>query len=178
MDDRSYEFDPCTLDGSDKEEITLDNWKQRKKEKTIIQSQWRKTQIGSDFNQQPGLDDLGKIAMFLKKKKSDAEIMHVFGISAETLIAIKKNKYCPVEGIALDNLSKIYNEFENLKKRMDKVERGADYLSKVLFLSEDDLKEYKDYCKPPKYKKNNKDNLESNPETGQSVDQDENLIKE
>src|SRR6185369_10416128 len=91
--EQSYNFDPCTLDDSQDDEVTLDNWKPTPKNDGIIQSEWRQKQIGNNFNQQPGIDELKKIDMYLKKKKSDADIMRAFGINAETLVAIKKNKY-------------------------------------------------------------------------------------
>lgn len=144
MTDSFYTFDPCSLDGSD--EPTLDNWTPTQK-KTIIQSEWRKTQIGSNFNQQPSLDDLKKINMYLKKKTKDTEIMDVFGINCETLSAIKKNKYCPVEGIDLDNLSKIQKEFQRLNKNIMKIQHALKYIAHKIFISEDELKEYNNYCK-------------------------------
>jgi DNA-binding Xre family transcriptional regulator len=146
----SYDFDRCTIDDSDKEGMTLDNWRPQTKKRAIIPSEWRRNQIGNNFDQQPGLDELKKIEMFLKRKTSDAEIMNAFGISAEMLIAIKKGKYCPIGGISMDNLSKIYAEFKHIHKSIEKLQRGIDYLSEVLFIEKDDLKKYKDYCKNEK----------------------------
>lgn len=144
----SYEFDPCTIDGSDevKGEITLDNWKPSPKKNVIVQAQWRKEQIGDNFNQEPGIDEITKINMYLKKKKPDSEIMRVFGINAETLVAIKKGLYCPVEGIALDNLSKIHAEFNRLNNALTKVRRGIEYLAETLFIDKKDLQDFKNYC--------------------------------
>ncbi len=118
MGNASYEFDVCSLDGSDQDELSIDNWKPSAQKITIKQSEWRKNQIGNNYNQQPALDDLRKINMYLNKKSSDAEIMQVFGINAETLIAIKKDNYSPVDGIHLDTLGKIYNHFKLLENKI------------------------------------------------------------
>jgi len=148
----SYEFDPCTLDDSEEDDITLDNWKPTPKENKIIQSKWRKAKIGENNNQEPGLDELNKIEMYLKRKSPDSEIMKVFGITAETLVAIKRGRYCPVDGIGLDNLSKIQNEFKRLDNALIKTRRGIEYLAKTLFINTEDLKEFKDYCENKKKK--------------------------
>ena len=47
--------------------------------------------------------------------------MDAFGIDAKILIAIKTDRYSPVEGIKLDNLSKIYKAFEKIERRLDDV---------------------------------------------------------
>jgi len=151
MSERSYEFDPCALDGSNKEEpVTLDSWKPSLKKKVIVQSEWRKNQIGDNFNQQPGLDELKKIYMFLNKKASDAEIMQTFGITAEMLVAIKKEKYDPVDGISLDNQSKIYKEFENLNKQLSKLKRMIDEMVNTMFTDKQSKDAFKEACKKPK----------------------------
>lgn len=72
--------------------------------------------------------------------------MRVFGINAETLVAIKKGRYCPVEGIALDNLSKIHAEFNRLDNALTKVRRGIEYLAETLFIDKKDLQDFKNYC--------------------------------
>jgi hypothetical protein len=147
MSEGCYEFDPCTLDESqDDEEVTLDNWKPSPKKKGIIKSEWRQKQIGTNFNQQPGIDDLRKIEVHLKKNKSDADIMSTFGINAQTLIAIKKNKYCPIDGISMDNLSKIYSEFKSIRTAIVKLQRSANYFAEILFIEKEDLKKYRDHC--------------------------------
>ena len=99
------------MDASCNEEITLDNWKPSTQKKHIQKSEWREKQNNGDFNQSPGIDELYKINMYLKKKYPDSEIMDVFGITSETLVAIKRNCYDPIDGISLDNQSKIYKEF-------------------------------------------------------------------
>lgn len=152
MEKDFYEFDPCALDGSDVDEYgteyenTLDTWKPTIKKPTIVQSAWRKEQIGNDFNQQPSIDDLRKIQMYLKKDVSDAEVMKVFGITAETIVAIKKDKYCPVDGIKLDNLSKIYKHFDYLEKKIHYLTRANNYISKLLFIDDISMKKFINYC--------------------------------
>lgn len=154
MSEASYEFDPCSLDGSDKEapkeKVTLDNWKPTEYKPKIVASKWRQESIGTNFNQQPGIDELHKILMYLKKKASDADIMHAFGISAETLIAIKKDKYDPVDGISLDNQSKIYKEFKRLEDRIDSLLRGINHIAKCIFIDKKSKDEYKKSFKKPK----------------------------
>lgn len=141
----SYEFDPCSIDESDKEEepVTLDNWKPKSEKPIIIPSKWRQEAIGTNFNQHPGLDELKKINMYLKKKAPDSDIMKAFGINAETLLAIKKNHYDPVQGISLDNQSKIYNEFERLEKRIESLMNGINYMANIMFIDKKEKAEFK-----------------------------------
>lgn len=154
MGQRSYEFDPCSIDGSDKqEEVSLDNWKPSLQKKGIVQSEWRKNQIGDNFNQQPGIDELKKIYSFLRKKASDAEIMRVFGINAETLVAIKKDKYSPVDGISLDNQSKIYKHFKSLEDKIAKLQKMIDVMVDTMFVDKIAKEEFKKLCKKPKAQK-------------------------
>ena len=120
-------------------ETGIDDWKPSEKPNGISQAEWRKKQIGTDYDQTPTLDDFKKIKMFLKKNHSDAEIMGVFGITANTLMAIKEDRYCPVDGIELDNLSKIYNEFQRVDKRANKLEVSLKYLIKFLFTEKEEL---------------------------------------
>jgi len=151
MSNDYYEFDPCSLDKMDiEEELTLDTWQPRRKEPTIIQSEWRKQQIGTNFNQHPGIDDLQKIEKYLKKKTPDSKIMETFGITCETLSAIKQNRYCPADGIAFDDFTKVFNAFRNMESREQKLRRGLEYISKQLFKTKKQLKEYKEYCKNKK----------------------------
>lgn len=173
MKEEFYDFDPCKVDGSDveeedfelfgldeddveeddEEEMTIDKWKPKQKQRSIVQSNWRKKLIGNDFNRNPGIDDLKKIKMYLNKKYPDFEIMETFGVNADTLAAIKKNKYCPVDGISLDNLSKIHNAFDLLEKHVTKVKRGIKYLSDILFIDPDELKKFNDFCNKKDIKK-------------------------
>lgn len=152
MSEASYEFDPCSIDGSDQEDepVTLDNWKPSENKPKIVASKWRQESIGTNFNQQPGLDELNKIHMFLKKKACDADIMKAFGISAETLIAIKKDKYDPVDGISLDNQSKIYKEFKRLEDRIESLLRGINHIAECMFTDKKSKADYKKSFKKPK----------------------------
>lgn len=168
-----YEFDPTTFDESEDEQITLDNWKPSKKESKIIQSEWRKRQIGTNFNQEPGVDDLKKIQMFLKKKRPDAEVMTAFGISAEVLVAIKKGFYCPMEGINMDNINKIQKEFKRVDEIIKKLRRGADYIAEILFIDKKDLKKYKDCCDGRKGKKDSKNVEKKAMESSEMHDEEE-----
>lgn len=122
MSEGSYYFDPTEIDNLDEDgEESLDNWKPKAKKQELTQSEWRKNQIGDNFNQEPGLDDLDKIHSLIRKKAPDSEIMRVFGINAHTLIAIKERRYCPVDGISLNNLSKIHAEFNKVERRADRL---------------------------------------------------------
>lgn len=153
MSEASYEFDPCSIDGSDEEELSIDTWKPKTHKKPIVQSEWRKNRIGKDFNQLPDLDDLRKIYMFMKKKVSDAEIMQTFGITAETLVSIKEDRYHPVDGMELSNLSKIYKEFDRLEEKIDKVWRGVKFIADTMFVDDEGKEAFKKSLKKPKGEK-------------------------
>lgn len=170
MTNKSYEFDPCELDGSNQEEepVTLDTWKPKPKKTELAQSEWRKNQIGDNFNQQPGIDDLRKIQALLKKKKPDSEIMRVYGVNAETLVAIKDNRYHPVDGISLDNLVKIYNEFERLDRKIDKIRGYVLMIFSILFPKQDWKDAYKVYRKTIK-----EDNLKKQAEKSEKSEKSE-----
>jgi hypothetical protein len=181
MSESSYEFDPCSIDGSDtdKEEITLDSWKPTKNESKIVFSKWRQDSIGTNFNQDPGIDELRKIHMYLKKKVSDSDIMKAFGINCETLVAIKKNKYDPVDGISLDNQSKIYKEFKRLENRIESLLRGINYIGKCLFLDKNDEAEFKkSFKKIKKYKESKKNKSEINEICEDFCDLDDEICEE
>ncbi len=139
MSSRSYEFDPCSIDGSDKE-VTLDNWKPTVRTESIPKSEWRKVQNAGNYNQQPGIDELKKINMYLKRKYPDHQIMDSFGISSETLVAIKRDCYGPVDGISLDNQSKIYKEFTRLDKKIDRFLEAFKFLADNFIDSKDSAK--------------------------------------
>lgn len=132
----SYEFDPCTLDGSDQDDdfVSIDDWKPRPKKERVPKSEWRQVQNAGRCNVQPGIDDIKKIKMYLKKPYPDIEIMESFGIDAATLIAIKRDKYCPIDGISLDNQSKIYNEFRKIEKTYDKIFDALAYLGDAMLV--------------------------------------------
>lgn len=134
----SYEFDPCTLDNEN--QVGIYQWTPRPKEERVPKSEWRKQQNNGDYNQQPGIDELRKIKFYLKRKFPDNQIMDSFGISAETLVAIKKDKYSPIDGIALDNQSKIYKEFTNIERRIDFIFDALKFIADNAFPSEDNVK--------------------------------------
>lgn len=138
----SYEFDPCTLDGSEHDEdgVTLDNWKPRDKDNNLTKSQWRQVQNGCNYNQEPGLDEIKKINMYLGKKYPDHQIMDMFGIGAETLLAIKRGCYDPIDGISLDNQSKIYKEFARIQKKLDKTIDALKFIADNGFGKDDTVK--------------------------------------
>lgn len=123
----AYEDDQSLVDGSDN--ITIDNWKPRAKSLCIPKSEWRKKQINGNYNSEPGIDELKKIRMYLKRKYPDYQIMDAFGINCETLVAIKKGCYGPVDGISLDNQSKIYKEFERINKKIDRFIQALRFIS-------------------------------------------------
>lgn len=137
----SYEFDPCTIDGSDKEEeVTLDSWKPSAKVTSLPKSEWRQKQNDGNFNQQPGIDELKKINMCLKRKYPDHQIMDAFGISCETLVAIKRGCYGPIDGISLDNQSKISKEFARIDKKLERFLDGFKFLADNVFESSESAK--------------------------------------
>ena len=131
----SYEFDPCQFD--DEDVVSIDTWKPSAgKTNNIVKSEWRQKQNTWRYDLEPGIDDLKKIEARLKKKYPDSQIMDEFGISAETLVAIKKGCYSPVEGISLDNQSKIYREFRlvNLKidRKVEKIMKAFEFIHENL----------------------------------------------
>jgi len=152
MEEQIYEFDPCSLDDHDEDDeefVSIDTWKPHVKKPKLVQSNWRKELIGNNFNQEPNHDDLIKIQHYLKKKFADSEIMTAFGISAEILVAIKKGKYDPLDGIALDTLSKIHYEFDRLQEKIDKIIRGMHYISREIFVDKNKMQAYKASLKKP-----------------------------
>lgn len=139
-------FEDCSDD------VSIDDWRPRVKKAKIIPSEWRQEQIVSNFNQQPGTDELRKIYGFLKKNVPDYDIMNAFGISAEMLVAIKSGHYDPVDGISLDSQSKIYKEFRKIEDRIEALERGFQFLADCMFSHKDDFKALKKAMKKPKKK--------------------------
>lgn len=128
------------MDASCNEEITLDNWKPSTQKKHIQKSEWREKQNNGDFNQSPGIDELYKINMYLKKKYPDSEIMDVFGITSETLVAIKRNCYDPIDGISLDNQSKIYKEFVKVNKKLSSFYGAFKLLADTLDIKDESIR--------------------------------------
>lgn len=151
--DKSYYFDPSSLDREDEnredvsEEITLDDWKPRKKGNKLIKSDWRRKQNGNDHNLQPSFDDVKKIKVYLQKRYPDIEIMEAFAISGDTLVAIKKDKYCPVEGILFDDLELVFDEIKNIKSAIKKLQKETSYIATNFFNDPDELKKFKLACK-------------------------------
>lgn len=157
MINKSYEFDPCSIDDSnDEEEITLDNWKPTHQQPKIIQSKWRKEQIGENLNQEPSLDDIKKISFYIKKKIPDVEIMQTFGINSDTLVAIKRHRYSPTEGISYDTFCEIPFGFARIEDEVSYLRRGLEYISKVLFIQEEDKKMFIQYCENKNKPKNSR----------------------
>jgi len=154
------------------EHITLDNWKPREKLNTLIKSQWRKESNNGNYNQLPGLDEIRKIKMNIKKGKNDYEIMEVFGIDCETLIAIKKDKYHPVDGISLDNLSKIYKAFGLIEKKMTNIYQALNLLADNAFNENETSKRilFKSLIKVAKKKEIIQDDYEDDDEEDDEIE--------
>lgn len=138
----SYSFDPCSIDGSNEEEITLDNWKPTVKTDRLVMSEWRLNQNGTNHDLDPGIDELKKIQSYLRKKRSDSDIMKMFGVSSETLVAIKKGCYSPVDGISMDNLSKIQKEFAALEKKIERHKETLIFMGEIMFTDIEMLKDF------------------------------------
>lgn len=122
MQQGSYEFDPCTLDGSDKEEetVSLDDWKPTpRKEGFRAPSEWRKryNDIGADLA--PGIDEIKKIRAHIVNKVPDGDIMERFAINAEVLTAIRNNRYDPIEGIILSREELMHKRITKLNNKID-----------------------------------------------------------
>lgn len=135
MIEESYEFDPCTIDGSDQSTDgfqSIDDWKPTPKSKRIPKSEWRQVANQGRFDNKPGLDDIRKIEGFLKKKYDDYDIMETFGINAQTLIAIKTGNYDPIDGISLDNQSKIYREFKEVATDIHNLRMALTMIADIL----------------------------------------------
>lgn len=123
MTQGSYEFDPCSVDGSDEvedseEEVTLDSWKPSPKKDILREpSKWRQEQNSKGYGfMNPGLDEIKKIRHYLRNKRSDLEIMDTFAINADTLFAIKNNRFDAVDGI-IDNQTDILFKTTALHER-------------------------------------------------------------
>ena len=109
--------------------------------------------VGDDFNQSPNLDDVRKIRMHLKKGYPDFEIMEHFGVPSEILAAIKKNKYCPAEGILLDDFEKIYKEITAIKIETTSTKKSIDFIVKKICPEPEQLEEYKKLFKKFRHRK-------------------------
>jgi len=155
MESRSYEFEHDENECAD-DYVSLDDWKPAEKKVSIVQSEWRKNKIGQNYNQRPGRDDLKKIKLHVGKKTPDYDIMNAFGITCETLLAIKKNKYSAEEGIALDDQAKIYKAFEKIENDIGLLQRAIDFIASTMFIDKISLDLYKHACKKPKLVKTEK----------------------
>jgi hypothetical protein len=155
----TYDFDPEILDRMEddfeEEEISIDDWKPREKSSIpkLVQSEWRRKLIGNDFNQEPDIDDVKKIKMYIKKKCSDAEIMATFGISADVLIAIKKNRYDPGDGIRADYIDKIYKVLKEQAAINKQTSKALEFISGAIFNTSEQIKAYKEHLKGRQGKK-------------------------
>jgi hypothetical protein len=123
-------------------DVTLDTWKPSEKKEGLIQSNWRREKIGDNFNQHVDYSDLRKIKAYLKKNASDYEIMRVFGITAEKLVAIKKNKYTPENGIEPDN-----KELDAIEDKLIILKIAIDYIAEMIFISEESRLDYESSCR-------------------------------
>ena len=119
------------------ENITLDNWKPEVSINKLVKSQWRKEANHGNYDMRPGLDEIRKIKMHIKKGKFDHEIMEAFGIDCDTLVAIKKDKYHPVDGISMDNLSKIYKGFKEIENKITNLYQALNMLAESNAFSEE-----------------------------------------
>lgn len=136
MQQGSYEFDPCSIDGSNKEEdgVTLDNWTPPKKEKLYRQpSKWRTEKNDAAYGyMEPGVDEIKKIRAYLRNRTKDIEIMKQFAINADTLFAIKTNRFDPVEGIIKNQTDVLYKKQEILDKRLETCQKQIKAITKTL----------------------------------------------
>ncbi len=155
MISQSYEFDPCTIDDGDQEDLSLDGWKPKPKVQKLVKSDWRQEQNERTKDTRPGLDEIGKIKAYLAKKHKDSEIMDAFGISSEILVAIKRDCYDAITGISLDNQSKIYKEFTSIHKKLDRAFEALRFIGDNVLDASDDFKKkaYKAILGPPKKKR-------------------------
>lgn len=120
--------------------VSLDKWTPKAIIPCVPKSEWRQKQIGGNYNQQPGLDELGKIKRYLEKNYPDHQIMDAFGLNAETLNAIKKDCYAPIDGIKFDNLSKIQREFAKIEAKLTRIFNALSFLGDNLWAPKDTVK--------------------------------------
>lgn len=142
MQEATYEFDPAELDGSQddpEESVTLDNWKPTPKTHSFrAPSKWRHEMNCRGLGyMEPGLDEIHKIRTYLKNKISDLEIMDQFAINADTLTAIKNNRYDPVDGILENQNQVLQRKCDLLEKRIEDIKKKIK--SQVTTLCSDDL---------------------------------------
>ena len=134
------------------DEITLDNWKPSPPAKKLIQSEWRKNQIGENYNQEVFRDDLKKIQAAIQKKFPDHEIMQTFGINAQTLVDIKERWVNPENGVmkgSLNTMADGSSDFGSIKKTISAIQTrlygiGCAFreLAKILFEDKETQEEF------------------------------------
>jgi len=142
MQEATYEFDPAELDGSQDDlesEVTLDNWKPTPKTHNFrTPSKWRNEMNCRGLGyMEPGLDEIHKIRVYLKNKISDLEIMDTFAINADTLSAIKNNRYDPVDGMMENQNQVLQRKCDLLEKRIEDIKKKIK--SQVTILCSDAL---------------------------------------
>jgi hypothetical protein len=133
------------------DEVTLDTWKPSTPEKKLIPSKWRQEQMGNNYNQDVGGDELKKIKSALNKKFPDHEIMQAYGISAQTLVDIKEGRINPHAGITRGTLNTV-NEFDEINSILKKISAvqarlygincAFRELAKILYGDKDQQKEF------------------------------------
>jgi hypothetical protein len=102
------------------EVVTLDNWKPPYRPKQFMpKSNWRKFVV-EDYNPgRPGLDDLRKIRLYLKKGASRTDIMQAFNIKRTVLAHIICDLYCPVDG-CIESPNERRRRLARIKAHLDK----------------------------------------------------------
>lgn len=111
------------------------------KRRTVPISAWRQAQIAGNYNQKVGARDLKKIQGFIKRGAPEFEILESFGISAETLIAIKKNRYEAGTGIVDDRVEFVLEDIKPLLKKAHKYRKALDSIAVNLFPNHKDFAE-------------------------------------
>lgn len=135
MIEKSYEFDPCTLD--DDQEDTLDNWCPTKPGEEVFRkaSEWRQKQNDSSLKDRVSPDDLRKIHTYLLNKVSDSDIMATFNLTPKSLVAIKKNKFTTCEGVVDDDLERLALRHENLHRKFNGLLSNFELIERTLMSS-------------------------------------------
>jgi hypothetical protein len=145
----AYEFDPCSIDGSDKPDVvTIDNWKPaEKKDKFRARSDWRKESNKIGGKNDIGRNDLQKIKAYIKNDVSDASIKKTFNITSEVLYAIRKNKFCVIEGIIEDDIDVLKREMKAVKTKLDSLKIDIGLMAQVLLTDKALMKAFSDIKK-------------------------------
>lgn len=125
------------------ENITLENWQPTLQKSQLIPSKWRLKIVKNNPNQHPDKNELLKIRRYIKRRVSDCEIMTAFGLSAETMIAIKKNNYDPIEGVGMDSQYKIIREFKEINFKIEALYRGMHFIASKIFTEKEQMDEFR-----------------------------------